>query len=89
LKIVAQDLGRPQLTSAPFVVDVRVLDENDNDPVFTHTRYEQNITENLSDGLFVQEVEAIDADIGDNGRVTYAILSGAEGYFRINNDTGI
>ena len=86
---MAQDRGSPQLGSEPLVVDVNVLDENDNNPIFTQSRYQQNITENLSEGVFVKEVEAVDADIGENGRVTYAILSGAEGYFRINNETGI
>jgi hypothetical protein len=89
LEIVAQDQGKPYRQSTSLVVAIKVLDENDNDPVFTKSRYEQNITENLSSGVFVKEVEATDADIGANGRVTYAILSGAEGYFRIDNDTGI
>ena len=85
---MAEDKGTPVLESTPFMVAVNVLDENDNDPLFTKSRYEQNIMEN-SNGVFVKEVEATDADIGANGRVSYAILSGAEGYFRIGNDTGI
>ena len=89
LEIVAQDQGKPPHQSTSLVVVIKVLDENDNDPVFTKSRYEQNITENLSGEVFVKEVEATDTDIGANGRVTYAILSGAEGYFRIDNDTGI
>ena len=86
---MAQDRGSPQFESEPLVVDVNVVDENDNDPIFTQSRYQRNITENLSEGVFVKEVEAFDADIDENGRVTYAILTGAEGYFRINNETGI
>ena len=85
---MAVDQGTPSRQSEPLVITVTVLDENDNDPIFTEKRYEQNITENLSGGTFVKEVEAIDYDIGENARVSYAILSGAKGYFRINNDTG-
>ena len=86
---MSRDRGSPYRESTSLVVNVRVLDENDNSPVFAKDRYEQNITENLSAGIFVKEVEATDADIRENGRVTYAILSGAQGYFRIDNETGI
>ena len=89
MEIIAEDKGSPKLKSTPLVVAVTVLDENDNDPLFTESGYKQNITENLSSGFFVKEVEAIDADIGANGQVTYAILSGDRGYFRIENKTGI
>ena len=86
---MAEDQGSLKLESTPLVVDVTVLDENDNDPVFTKSRYEQNITENLSAGIFVKDVEATDADIGANGQVAYAILGGDGGYFRIESETGI
>ena len=89
MEIIAEDKGSPKLKSTPLVVAVTVLDENDNDPLFTESGYKQNITENLSSGFFVKEVEAIDADIDANGQVTYAILSGDMGYFRIENLTGI
>lgn len=65
------------------------MDENDNTPLFTEAKYEQNITENLSKGVFVKEVKASDEDIGFNGQVTYAILTGDKGYFMIDNETGI
>lgn len=70
------------------MISVKVLDVNDNRPLFVKNTYEQNITENLSSGVFVQQVEAVDADLGLNSRVTYAIVSGAQGYFAINNESG-
>lgn len=37
----------------------------------------------------VSQVEAIDADSGDNGDVTYSLMDGGEGKFRVNRKSGL
>lgn len=85
---MARDQGSPILESMPLIIPIKILDENDNDPLFRKSKYEQNITENLSSGVFVMDLKADDADIGENGRVSYSILSGGKGYFSVDNKTG-
>lgn len=61
-------------------VAVTVLDMNDNPPVFSSTTLALtlSIPENANMAV-VHTVEASDADIGDNGRVSYYI----SGMYRI------
>ncbi|KAG9510252.1 Protocadherin Fat 4, partial [Fragariocoptes setiger] len=47
------------------------------------------VAEDAPVGQQVARVYAVDADAGDNGRVTYAITAGARGHFRIARDTGV
>ncbi|KAJ3610697.1 hypothetical protein NHX12_022789, partial [Muraenolepis orangiensis] len=65
-------------TATVFVV---VLDVNDNRPIFLQNSYETSVLEN---------VQATDADQGENGRVLYKILSGnSNQLFRIDERTGL
>ncbi len=56
---MAEDKGTPVLESTPFMVAVNVLDENDNDPLFTKSRYDQNITENLPAGFLSRRLRQL------------------------------
>ncbi|XP_060727466.1 cadherin-23-like [Tachysurus vachellii] len=60
-------------------VYVEVLDVNDNRPIFLQNSYETTILENVPRGTSVLQVQATDADQGENGRVLYRILSGNSG----------
>ncbi|XP_046692113.1 cadherin-23 isoform X2 [Silurus meridionalis] len=60
-------------------VYVEVLDVNDNRPIFLQNSYETTILENVPRGTSVLQVQATDADQGENGRVLYRIISGNSG----------
>lgn len=47
-----------------------------------------SVTEATLAGLSILSVTATDRDSGDNGRVTYSLLSPAMDYIRINSTTG-
>ncbi|XP_044525314.1 protocadherin-8-like [Gracilinanus agilis] len=73
LTLVAQDLGSPPLsTMRPYTV--RVVDENDNAPLFTRPVYEVSVQENNFPGAYLTTVVARDPDLGLNGKVTYQLL---------------
>ena len=71
--ILARDLGTPSLNSTAQAV-VNVLDENDNDPIFTLPVYNVEVSEAAPVNTPLVQVIANDDDIGENGRVTYAIV---------------
>ncbi|KFV01443.1 Protocadherin gamma-A9, partial [Tauraco erythrolophus] len=66
----AADGGSPSLRSSA-VVALRVLDVNDNAPVFAEARYSARVAENNAAGALVLRVRATDADWGQNARVRY------------------
>ncbi|XP_075448649.1 protocadherin Fat 3 isoform X3 [Ascaphus truei] len=59
-------------------VEVKVLDLNDNKPVFDSTHYEAIIMEGMPIGTNIIQVKAVDADWGANGQVTYSLVSETE-----------
>ena len=87
LTIKAEDQGRPR-QSVTCDVTIRVTDRNDNDPVFTQTRYQARIKENVAKGSTVTHVEAKDSDKGLNAKVSYSIQNGTEWIFGIDKDSG-
>ena len=48
-------------------------DVNDNDPVFTETRYSFTVPENARNGVRIGVVQATDADREANGQLSYAL----------------
>ncbi|XP_054708155.1 fat-like cadherin-related tumor suppressor homolog [Uloborus diversus] len=57
------------------IVNVRVLDNNDNDPVFNSTHDSVVFDENKPSGSIVYTAYAIDKDEGDNGYITYSLAN--------------
>lgn len=74
-------------TSVHFVVSVK--DENDNAPLFSKYIYMAQLNENNVPGVSILTVSATDADIGENGRVTYSINSNYATDFIVEENTGI
>ncbi|XP_048863831.1 cadherin-23 isoform X2 [Brienomyrus brachyistius] len=71
-------------------VYVEVLDVNDNRPIFLQNSYETGVLETVPRGTNILQVQATDADQGENGRVLYRILSGnMNRQFNINELTGL
>ncbi|XP_051534406.1 protocadherin-16 [Myxocyprinus asiaticus] len=54
---------------------VLVEDVNDNAPVFSQDLYEVTVAEHLPAGSSVVTVTATDKDSGENGRITYRVVS--------------
>ncbi|XP_054451773.1 protocadherin-23 [Pteronotus mesoamericanus] len=72
LQIEAWDGGRPRRTGH-LRVELRVLDENDNPPVFEQDEYRATVREDARPGAEVCRVHATDRDLGPNGQVRYSI----------------
>ncbi|XP_071426660.1 uncharacterized protein [Pithys albifrons albifrons] len=75
LTVRVADRGSPSLESST-VLSLRVLDVNDNAPVFTQESYSARLAENNAAGALVLTVRATDADWGQNARVRYRLSEG-------------
>ena len=81
------DKGTPPMgTQTSFIV--KILDENDNAPRFSQTRYFADIFENNGIGDIILSLYAFDQDSGDNGKITYKVSSESTKYVFVNPETG-
>lgn len=87
LTVVVQDHGTPP-RSATMSVNVRVLDLNDNAPVFAQASYVVEVPEDLPVGALVLQLEAEDPDEGTNGQVTYYLGNESLGMFQVEPQSG-
>ncbi|NWI57461.1 PCDG7 protein, partial [Calyptomena viridis] len=89
LTVRAADGGSPPLQSSA-VLALRVLDVNDNAPVFSQERYSARVRENNAAGALVLRVRATDADWGQNARVRYRLAEGhgVRALFTVDRDSG-
>ncbi|XP_039531913.1 protocadherin gamma-C5-like isoform X11 [Pimephales promelas] len=91
--ILAIDSGVPPLKTLKSV-NIKVLDVNDNPPVFSQTSYNVYINENNLAGTSLFSVSAFDIDQDKNALFTYSILDSssyhvpASSYFYINSENG-
>ncbi|XP_046717047.1 protocadherin alpha-7-like [Silurus meridionalis] len=76
LVLTAVDGGSPPRSGSMQII-INVLDINDNSPVFTKSLYKVKVHENASIGTKILTVSAADADDGNNGEVSYSIVSDA------------
>ncbi|NXD73499.1 PCDG7 protein, partial [Eolophus roseicapillus] len=84
----AVDSGSPAMESSA-VLALRVLDVNDNAPVFAEPRYSARLAENNAAGALVLTVRASDADWGQNARVRYRLSEGrVRGKFLVDAERG-
>ena len=75
---------------------VKVVDINDNQPIFTNSTYTGFVTESLNSNSDVLQlngqsmvVSAHDLDEGSNGKIKYSFVEEETNiYFNINEDTG-
>ncbi|XP_041931293.1 protocadherin-12 [Alosa sapidissima] len=93
LTLFARDNGQPSLSCFRHIT-VRVLDENDNAPVFSKTHYRAIFKENNKAGFQVLAVEASDVDLDLSGKVSYSIhesndLSTPSFSFSVHPTTGV
>ncbi|XP_017345163.1 protocadherin alpha-C2 isoform X1 [Ictalurus punctatus] len=74
LILTASDGGTPALTGTAKI-NVRVLDSNDNNPVFDSSVYKVKLLENSPKDTLVIKLNATDQDEGTNGEVFYSFSS--------------
>ncbi len=67
---------------------LQLSDINDHAPVFPQKVFDFGVSEGLEGNVFVGEVEAEDEDIDPNNRLSYAIVSGADGRFYMDRTNG-
>ncbi|XP_046393425.1 cadherin-87A-like [Ischnura elegans] len=93
IQVVASDEAPVEARRSITVpVRIKLLDMNDNPPVFNEHLYQASILENipLSPPTPIKQVQAQDADEGINSLVMYSIIFGNEGgLFRIDPLSGI
>ncbi|KAG8586148.1 hypothetical protein GDO81_005270 [Engystomops pustulosus] len=70
LELVAMDGGSPPL-SGNTIVNIRVLDFNDNSPVFEKSAVIVDIMEDAPEGYLLLDLNAEDPDEGANGEIAY------------------
>ncbi|XP_071379690.1 protocadherin-16-like [Centroberyx affinis] len=86
--VYAKDGGIPP-NYAKATVKIRVLDENDNAPVFGRLYYSIEVPENL-EPLPLFTLRATDQDMGDSGEMNYRIAAGdPSGDFRLDRQSGV
>ncbi|XP_043837809.1 protocadherin gamma-A10 isoform X21 [Dromiciops gliroides] len=90
LLLVATDGGDPARTGETQI-RIRVLDVNDNAPVFLRSLYEVSVPEDVQLGTMVVKVQATDRDEGSNAKITYSLIKLSEAsslLFHIGSTSG-
>eukprot|EP00079_Xenopus_tropicalis_P032103 XP_017945874.1 PREDICTED: protocadherin-16 [Xenopus tropicalis] len=84
--LTVQTSDGKHLTHAELTLTLQ--DVNDNSPEFGKSLYQVSILEHAAAGTPLFTVRATDRDSGDNGRVSYRVLSPVGGAFHIHPDNG-
>ncbi|XP_036932001.1 protocadherin-19 isoform X7 [Acanthopagrus latus] len=91
-EISAEDGGDPPKIGA-VQLNIKVIDSNDNNPVFDETVYTVNVMENSPINTLVIDLNATDPDEGTNGEVVYSfhsyVTEKTRDAFKIDPRTGI
>ncbi|XP_048088248.1 protocadherin gamma-C5-like isoform X10 [Alosa alosa] len=93
VEIIASDAGTPSLKTTKMI-NVKVLDVNDNPPVFSQSHYNVFLKENNPAGSSLFSITATDKDQGKNAKLLYSIADSkfndipASSYFYINAENG-
>ncbi|XP_011499727.1 PREDICTED: cadherin-related tumor suppressor-like [Ceratosolen solmsi marchali] len=85
--IVARDQGTPPQSSTATVL-LTLEDVNDNAPIFYPINYFFPLPRDAAPGTLVGRVFASDADAKENAQIRYALESGGEGLFAVDERTG-
>ena len=89
LTVAVKDHGPPSMKNFARLV-VSVTDHNDHTPKFLSDLIQTRLHETAEVGSSVVQALAVDTDHGENGRISYSILSGNVGNaFMIDQELGI
>nr|CAH8854592.1 unnamed protein product [Trichobilharzia regenti] len=68
--LIANDMGQPYSRSSSLNIWLRILDENDNPPVFQKSEFHIEVNENKA-GIPLLNIRVNDSDIDSNARLSY------------------
>uniref|UniRef100_A0A182K2E1 Cadherin domain-containing protein n=1 Tax=Anopheles christyi TaxID=43041 RepID=A0A182K2E1_9DIPT len=90
ISVRATDNGRPRLDDV-CTFKVKIVDIDDNPPVFDKVRYEETVTNDMKADLRIATISATDMDDGDNSIIKYELLENLpdSSYFKINENNGV
>nr|XP_060630222.1 protocadherin gamma-A6-like isoform X35 [Anolis sagrei ordinatus] len=94
ITITAIDEGNPPLSTTE-IISLKVLDTNDNPPLFVKSVYTSYLLENNPRGASIFSLKANDPDWEENARITYSIIESQiresllSSYLSINSETGV
>ena len=90
VKITCKNIEYTDAKSATTTIHVKILDANDNLPVFEKEIYKVNVSKTLQPGVDIIQVRATDDDAGENGKITYSLVKTRVSYiFQIVKDLGV
>ncbi|XP_065207257.1 fat-like cadherin-related tumor suppressor homolog isoform X3 [Planococcus citri] len=84
----SDDTERGNSRVAHVPVNITVLDENDNSPMFVNLPYYAVVSVDAEKGAVITRVHAVDLDKGENGEVRYELIKGHGELFRVDRKTG-
>ncbi|XP_016341892.1 protocadherin-19-like isoform X2 [Sinocyclocheilus anshuiensis] len=91
-ELTAEDGGDPP-KSGTVQLNIKVIDSNDNNPVFDEPVYTVNLLENSPINTLVIDLNATDPDEGTNGEVIYSFINFVSNLtkqmFKIDLKTGV
>ena len=88
LTIVCQDMGNPPNTAMEDIV-LRIIDSNDNLPVFKQKVYRSKLRLSDPAGGQVLQVHATDSDQGKNADIRYRLHRDASDMFKVDPHSGL
>ncbi|XP_025029329.1 protocadherin gamma-B3-like, partial [Python bivittatus] len=91
LTLTALDGGNPPKTGTAKIL-IKVIDANDNPPIFSQKVYKISLEENASKGSTLIQVKATDRDEGSNGQINYSfsnIADNAHQKFNLHPQDGL
>lgn len=88
IEVVARDQGVPMLSSTATVL-LTIADINDNDPEFYPRHYFVAVPDDAQPGISLLRILATDRDAPENAIISFAIESGDESLFSIDQHTGL
>lgn len=89
LTFQAVDSNSLKSSVSGLTLRIKVMDANDNSPIFLQPFYLNDVVENTPDGTIVMSVLAVDADEGENGKVTYSMGNDPSNHLRIDAEKGL
>uniref|UniRef100_A0A9J7Z3I4 Protocadherin-19 n=1 Tax=Cyprinus carpio carpio TaxID=630221 RepID=A0A9J7Z3I4_CYPCA len=91
-ELTAEDGGDPP-KSGTVQLNIKVIDSNDNNPVFDEPVYTVNVLENSPINTLLIDLNATDPDEGTNGEVVYSFINFVSNLtrqmFKIDPKTGV